>query len=86
MTHENMRLILRVLWMMSQMSGGGGLTNQSEIAKWSGVSRSTVYRYLPRMCKLKLIDVVRLQHGKKYVFHYRISIDGLEWLERNKLF
>jgi DNA-binding IclR family transcriptional regulator len=86
MTHENMRLMLKVLRLVREMPRGKGWVGQSEIVAWSGVSRSTVYRYLPKMFELKLIEVREMPRGKKFAFEYRISPDGLEWLESLKQF
>lgn len=86
MTHEKMRLILKSLWLARQMPAGKGWAGQSEIVQWSGVSRSTVYRYLIRMHKLNLIEVRDWLHGKKPAFRYRISHAGSEFLESQKQF
>lgn len=86
MSHENMRLMLKVMRLVREMPRGKGWVGQSEIVHWSGISRSTVFRYLPRMFEVKLIEVREVKRGKKFAFEYRISPEGLEWLESLKQF
>lgn len=86
MTHENMRLILRVLMLLSLMPSGNGWAMQVQIARWSGLSRSTISRYITSLLKLQLIESGLATLGKHHSDRFRITDNGLKWLADNEPF
>lgn len=83
MTHENMRLILKVLMLLSRMPSGNGWAIQVQITRWSGLSRSTVSRYMEGLLKLQLIESGLETLGKYHSYRFRITDAGLQWLADN---
>jgi len=47
--------ILRATYLIRKL-GGGGHTRPTEIAKYSGVSRSTAYRYLKELERQEMLE------------------------------
>lgn len=81
------RMMLKVASLIRQMPVGQGWTIARDYATWSALSKSTVYRMLPKMVNNGLLEVKETSHGKRKFREYRITNVGQEFLnEQRELF
>ena len=80
MKKETAEKILVILWRWWLLDGGIGIT-LSQVSNWSGVPRSTTYRYLKEMCVLGLVNGINRPYRNKIACHYTITMSGRGWLE-----
>lgn len=72
-------MMLKVASLIRQMPVGEGWVIPKEFAQWSGLSRSTVYRILPKMANQGLLIQDESYKGKKVSRAYKISQVGQEF-------
>jgi DNA-binding IclR family transcriptional regulator len=77
-----MQAVLEVLWRFSRMPRGNCPVGLAAITFWSGCSRSTVYRYCKGLAALGMVEYVEFPDGHKNITGWRISGDGVAWMER----
>lgn len=78
------RLMLKVASLIRLMPVGQGWTIARDYATWSALSKSTVYRLLPKMVNQGLLEVKESQRGKAKRREYRITNVGQEFLNEQK--
>lgn len=81
MSIDSTRRILWVLKLIADMPAGEGWVKPTEIVTWSGISHSTVYRYLPKLQKLGYLHMEQYSCRKLTCKRYRITQNGLGWFD-----
>ena len=76
--------IIKVCALIAQMPSGGGWAKSSEIVLWSSVAHATTYRYLTKLVKQGYLDVSKQGYRNGFVNHYKITHQGLEYLDNFK--
>lgn len=74
------RMMLKVASLIMQMPIGQGWTVAKDFTTWSALSRSTVYRVLPKMVNQGMLEVKVHKRGKRLLHEYRITNVGQEFL------
>lgn len=78
---ENMRFVLKTLYLLGKMPRGAGWATPREIIVWSGVKHSTTYRLLPKLVKLGYLEVEEYKCRKIVCRRYRGTSQIVEFLD-----
>lgn len=77
-------MMLKVASLIRQMPIGQGWTIARDFITWSALSKSTIYRMLPKMVNQGLLEVKEHDFGKRKRYEYRITSIGQEFLNSQK--
>lgn len=81
MKKARMENILRTFTILDALRKEEGRYRLGEISEWSWTSRTTTYRYLKAMSKMKLIIAVDGSYGGKPCAFYSVTKLGRDFLE-----
>ena len=77
----NTQIVLSVFVKFAKFEKKREWMTAHELARWVPLSRSTVYRLLPKMAKLGLLETQRKKTAVKTTTRYKISEKGRELCE-----
>lgn len=77
-------MMLKVASLIRLMPIGQGWTIARDFHTWSALSKSTVYRMLPKMVNQGLLELREHKKGERRYREYRITNVGQEFLNSQK--
>lgn len=80
-------MLLKVAYLIRQMPVGQGWVITKDFVTWTPLSKSTVYRLLPKMVNAGLLEQKEHKKGKRKFFEYKMTNVGNEFfLSQKELF